>query len=177
MSPSMAKKSRTRAAATGRGLRRRAFSPSQFPADGNLAELFAELLAYPNVHGCYIGRKTKKGQPAGELSVIVVSIKSSIPRPSRADIGFRPTSHGRGRVRSGIGCGPMCRSRSTVRRGLSRQSLVRATSCFRHRRHAAVRNTWHCAETSHARPGDHDRRTHVHAGWRHSRSLAPTRPC
>jgi hypothetical protein len=42
------------------------FRPSAFPGDGNLTELYAELLAYPNVHGCYVGAKWKRRNATGK---------------------------------------------------------------------------------------------------------------
>jgi hypothetical protein len=64
--PSTSSPRRTKSPARVSRVRVTSFTPSRFPADGNLAELYAELLAYPNVHGCYIGHKTRRPTKNGK---------------------------------------------------------------------------------------------------------------
>lgn len=66
----MAKKAKGRSRTSVGQIRAERFTPSEFPADGNLAELYAEMLAYPNVHGCYIGRKTTRHTQTRVLSLV-----------------------------------------------------------------------------------------------------------
>jgi hypothetical protein len=44
--------------------------PSEFPSNASLDELYAELMKYPNVEGCYVGEKWQKRKKLKKLAVV-----------------------------------------------------------------------------------------------------------
>lgn len=69
------RKSRTRALSS-----LKKFQPSNFPADGDLSNIYSELFKYPNVTGVYIGRKKKKGRELKQLAIVCCVEQKVAPR-------------------------------------------------------------------------------------------------
>jgi hypothetical protein len=55
----------------------------RIPRPGRLAELYAELCALPNVRGCFVGHKRRKGRSTREVSIICCVVDKPRPRELR----------------------------------------------------------------------------------------------
>jgi hypothetical protein len=68
--PRVKRRTTVRRPARARGKPRQRLQPSRFPTHARLEELYAFLMQHPNVTGCYIGAKRRKGRLSKQLAVV-----------------------------------------------------------------------------------------------------------
>src|SRR5688572_4996291 len=61
------------------------FRPSLFPGEGSLADIYSELMALPNVHGCFVGQKIANKKRSRKLAIICCVAKKVPDRDLSAE--------------------------------------------------------------------------------------------
>ena len=67
------------------------FRPFSFPGEGSLTEIYTDLLALPNVHGCFVGQKIANKRRSRKLAIVCCVTKKVADRdlPAAAHIPKR----------------------------------------------------------------------------------------